>query len=198
MPATGGATFEVINPSNEKVMSSDFMKCGASATTDFQSLEPDLYGTRLHASFIQHVLETDPGPERVTRGAIRPLPAWYARLEEASRVAGALVRCGRLNTRQSVKYIVQRQRQCLIHMAAHRQAKLADINIGRDDRPVPAHIELIIGGEDTLIEDFKRRFQKRRTRPRQDHRSPRVRQPAYPQPCDTSAAYTNVCLSPNQ
>jgi hypothetical protein len=27
MPATGGATFEVINPSNDKVRSSDFMKC---------------------------------------------------------------------------------------------------------------------------------------------------------------------------
>src|SRR5260370_34004359 len=56
-------------------------------------------------------------------------------------------------------------------MAAHRQAKLADINIGRDDRPVPAHIELILAGEDTLIEDVERRFQKRRTRPLQDHRS---------------------------
>src|SRR6266567_7983209 len=54
-------------------------------------------------------------------------------------------------------------------MAADGQGELVDINIGRDDRPVPAHIKLIVGGEYTLVKDLKRGFQKRWTSPLQDH-----------------------------
>src|SRR6202035_3618870 len=52
----------------------------------------------------------------------------------------------------------------------HRQAELVDIDIGRDHRPVPAHVELIVWGEYTFVENFERRFQERRTGPLQDHR----------------------------
>src|ERR1700683_621244 len=54
-------------------------------------------------------------------------------------------------------------------MAAHGQGELADIDIGRDQRPMPANIELFVGCEDTLVENFKRGFQKRWPGPLQDH-----------------------------
>ena len=135
-----------------------------------QSFKSHLHGARLHASLIQHVLETDPGPERIAHRAVRPFPAGHARLKESSRVAGALVHGGQLNARQSVKDVIERQRQCLVDMAAHRKAELANINIGRDDRPVPAYIELVVGSEYTLVENLKRGFQERWTGPLQDHR----------------------------
>jgi hypothetical protein len=74
----------------------------------FQSLESHLHGAGLHPSLVEHVPETDAGPERVAHGAVGPLPAGHARLEEASRVARALIYCGELDTRQSMQDIVQR------------------------------------------------------------------------------------------
>ena len=71
----------------------------------------------------------------------------------------------------SVKDIIQRQRQCLVHMAAHGQAELVNVDLGRNERPMPAYVKLIVGGEDAFVEDLKRSFQKRRTGPLQDHRS---------------------------
>jgi hypothetical protein len=44
-------------------------------------------------------------------------------------------------------------------MAAHGEAELADVNIGRDERSVPAHIELVVRGEYTLVENLERGFQ---------------------------------------
>jgi DMSO/TMAO reductase YedYZ molybdopterin-dependent catalytic subunit len=46
-------------------------------------------------------------------------------------------------------------------MAAHRQAECPHLDLGRDERPVPAHVEPVVG-EHRLIEDFERRFEQRR------------------------------------
>jgi hypothetical protein len=69
-----------------------------------------------------------------------------------------------------MKDIVQRERQCLVHMTTDGQTELANIDIGRDHRPVPADIELIVGGDYTFVEDLKWRLQRRRPGPLQDHR----------------------------
>ena len=50
------------------------------------------------------------------------------------------------------------------------KTELLDVHIGRNDRPVPADIETIVGGKDPGIEYFKRSFQQRRPGPLQDHR----------------------------
>src|ERR1700687_4097680 len=136
----------------------------------FQPFKSHLHRTGLHAGFVEHVLETNPGPERIAHGAVRPLPAGYARLEETSRVARALIHRGELDTRQAMQNIGQRYRQGVIHVATYRQCELVDIDIDRNHRPVPAHIELIVWGEYAFVENFKRRFQQRWTGPLQDHR----------------------------
>ena len=47
-------------------------------------------------------------------------------------------------------------------MPAHCQPEGLDIDLGRDDRPVPAHVEPVVGREDRLIENLERRFEQRR------------------------------------
>jgi hypothetical protein len=46
-----------------------------------------------------------------------------------------------------------------------------DVDFGRDDGPVPAHVELVVGGEDAAVEDLERRLEQRRPRALQDHRA---------------------------
>ena len=55
-------------------------------------------------------------------------------------------------------------------MPMHDQQERADIDLGWDDRPVPADVEPIVRRQDRLIEDFERRFEKRRACTPQDQR----------------------------
>src|ERR1700754_85450 len=55
-------------------------------------------------------------------------------------------------------------------MAAHRKAEGVDVDLGRNDGPVPADVELVVGGEDAAVEDLERRLEQRRPRALQDHR----------------------------
>src|SRR5258708_35363562 len=55
-------------------------------------------------------------------------------------------------------------------MAAHRQAEAIDIDLGWNDRPMPAHEEPVVRREDRLIEYIERRFEQRRPSALQDER----------------------------
>src|SRR6266540_2236292 len=55
-------------------------------------------------------------------------------------------------------------------MAAHRKAEAVDGDLGRNDGPVPADVELVVGREDAAVEDLERRLEQRRPRALQDHR----------------------------
>src|SRR6266567_1536052 len=52
----------------------------------------------------------------------------------------------------------------------HRQPEGTDSDLGGDDRPVPANVELVVRCEDRLIEHFERRFEQRRARALKDER----------------------------
>src|ERR1700746_851537 len=105
-----------------------------------QAIETDRYGTGFDASAVKHVLQAHAGPERVSHRAVRPLRARHTRLEITPRIARALIDGRKLDPRQRL-YIIERQREILIDVAMHRQPKGRDIDLGRDVRPMPTHIE---------------------------------------------------------
>src|SRR5262249_9573635 len=49
------------------------------------------------------------------------------------------------------------------------EPEFVDLNTGRDHRPVPADIELVIRSENALIEHLERRFEQRRPRALKNH-----------------------------
>src|ERR1700722_6175465 len=51
----------------------------------------------------------------------------------------------------------------------HRQPEGIDVDLGRDDRPVPTHEKLVVWGEDAAIEYFEWRFEQGRSSPLQNH-----------------------------
>ena len=76
-----------------------------------------------------------------------------------------------ISTRGKDRMSFSDKRQHLVHMAVHGQAEFVDVDRGGDHGPMPADIELIVGREDALIEDFERRFEQRRARTLQNHRA---------------------------
>src|ERR1700730_9199026 len=84
-----------------------------------QAVEANLDGAGLHTRAIEHVLQANPGPARISHRAIRPLPAGDTRLEIAARVAGALIDGSQFHPRKG-EDLVERERQALLDMAAHR------------------------------------------------------------------------------
>ena len=146
------------------------MKSGASGTTgSSMPLKRTWTAPAFTPGAIEHVLQAHAGPARVSHRAMRPLRARDARLEIAARIARALIDRNKLHLRQR-KEIVERQRQVLIDMAVHRQPEGSDIDLGRNDRPVPAHEKPVVRREDRSIEHFERRFKQRRSRALQDER----------------------------
>jgi hypothetical protein len=71
------------------------MKVGASGTTGVQTLEANLGRAGPDAGAMQHVFQPDAGPISIAHHAVRPLGACHAWPEEAARIAGALVDCGK-------------------------------------------------------------------------------------------------------
>jgi len=128
-----------------------------------------LPGARIHAGAVQHILQPHAGPARIAHGAVRPFAAGHARLKEAARIARALVHRRQLDMRKAVQNVVERQRQHVVHMAADAELERVDVDLRRDDGPVPAHIEFVVRREHALVENGPWRFQERRARPLQDH-----------------------------
>jgi len=115
----------------------------------------------------KHVPQTHPGPEARCSSSRSPI----ARPERAVHVNARVSRRTSLTAASSTRgktiedEVVQRQRQRLIDLPAHRQAKLVNIDLTREIRPVPAHIVLVIRREDAPVKILKRGFEPRWTRP---------------------------------
>ena len=133
--------------------------------------EAHLHGAGLHPCTVQHVLDAHAGPQRIAHGAVRPLATSHTRLEETARIAGALVHRRELDAWKSVKNVLQGQGKGLVYMPPHGELERAHVDLCRDDRPMPADVELIVRREHALVEDVPRSLQQGRARPLQDHRS---------------------------
>ena len=131
------------------VDASDFMKLRRAVDHRLvEAGEAHLHGARLDAGAVEHVLQPHAHPLGVAHGAVGPLRAGHRRLRKAARVARALVDRRQLDPRQAVDDVLEAERQRLVDMAAHRKAEAVDVDLGRDDGPVPAHVELVVGRED--------------------------------------------------
>src|SRR5215831_13931863 len=64
------------------------------------AIEPHLYGPRLHARAVQHILEPDADPASVTHRPVRPFAAGDTGLEEAARIARTLIEVLSLSLQQ--------------------------------------------------------------------------------------------------
>src|SRR5712672_1067781 len=135
-----------------------------------QAFETNLHRTGFHARAVEHVLETNAGPARVSHGAVRPLPSRDPGLEIAARVSRALIDGRKLEPRERKK-IVERQRHLAVHMAAHRQPEGVDTDVGRDSGPMPPHEETVVGREGRLVEHLEWRFEQRRPGALKDERT---------------------------
>jgi hypothetical protein len=86
------------------------------------------------------------------------------------RIARALVHGGHLNPRQAHQ-LFQADRDRLVDVTADSEPESIDVDRGRDVRPVPAHEELVIGGEHVAVKDIHRCFQQGRMDALEDHAS---------------------------
>jgi hypothetical protein len=73
------------------------------------AIEPHLYGPRLHARAVQHILEPDADPASVTHSPVRPFAACDTGLEEAARIARTLIDGRQLDARQG-QDLLERER----------------------------------------------------------------------------------------
>jgi hypothetical protein len=113
-------------------------------------------------------LRRTPVQARVAHRTVRPLRAGNARPEIAARVARALIDGGELHARHG-QQLIERERYLPLDVAAHHQPKTLDVDLGGNERPVPAHEEAVVGREQRAVEHFERRFEQRRASALQDH-----------------------------
>src|SRR4030081_691121 len=64
------------------------------------AFETNLHRTRLHAGVVEHDLQANAGPARVSHGAVRPLPSRDPRLEITARVSRTLIDGRKLDPRE--------------------------------------------------------------------------------------------------
>src|SRR6516164_10324854 len=155
------------SPSRAWSTSSDFMKSGASATTGSSRplkrtcTAPAFTPARSSTSFRR--------TQCVSHSAVRPLRARNTGLEIAARIAGALIDGNQLHVRQR-EDLIKGERQAFLDMTTDRQTEGTHIDLGGDDRPMPADVELVVRCQDRLVEHFERGFQQRRARTLEDER----------------------------
>src|SRR5882672_8903032 len=80
------------------------------------AVEANLHGARPHTRAIEHVLQANPGPARVSHGAMRPFSAGDTRLKIAARVTGALIDGNQLHPREG-EDLVEGVRHAFLDMA---------------------------------------------------------------------------------
>src|SRR6266404_1222488 len=119
---------------------------------------------------IEHVAQADASPPGISHGPILPLSAGHPRLEQTAGIARALTDRHELDPRHR-QQICERQRKRLVDVTANDKLELGHVHVFRDYRPMPAHEELVVRGEDAAIEHLERRFEQRRTRALQNHPS---------------------------
>src|SRR5437899_9278598 len=84
------------------------------------AVEANLDGAGFDACAVEHVLQADSGPTRVSHGAVRPLSTGHTGLEITARIARALIDRGKLDAWEREE-VVERQRQAAVDVAVHRQ-----------------------------------------------------------------------------
>ncbi len=124
----------------------------------------------LDAGAVEHILESHADPLGIAHRPVVPLATGDAGLEQAARVARTLIDGGELDARQ-IQHVFEREAERPLDVAPHGEPKRGGVDALGDHGPVPAHEEAVVGGEHALVEHLERRFQQRRTRALQDHRT---------------------------
>ena len=111
-----------------------------------------------HSGLVEDIAQPHPAPLRIGHRARPPLRTRDARLEQAATVARALVDGVIVDMFARAQDLIERQRERALHGPVNRDAISLDID-ARREIPVPAHVMLVVRGQQPLIENRKRRLQ---------------------------------------